>query len=253
MMNTNQIERGCGFRVEGGIYAEVPVGKAGVPLERFMYCEPITRVANNKGEIAPIAQAWGLSPRGVSLIAFNGHVNVVDIVGSSDIDGYYNAADILEETRLYGLSRRLELQEQDYALLGPGSLLVLAHARGSKINASDYALDRPDPYRWCPKNLPEHEPSILTGMCACLHYEGLMGANANDALNPRAVTRTVGDTEYSGFAWPEGVDPDKHELALIAGFPIHNLAVVKHPDADKQAEAMDKARRTAFSISLDEF
>ena len=249
-MSAQAIERGCGFRQQGGVYAEVPLSDFGLPLENFLFCPPITHVKNNQGERAPIEQAWGLSPRGVTLIHQDGAVHVVDIVGRQS---YPNASDILEETRRHGLSRRLELSEEDYALLGPGSKILLAHAWGSKANASDYALDEPPTASPCPKAHPYHERNVLTEMCAALHLEGIVGGETYDEEKARAVRRTVGSTSYFGYSAPTGIDPTRNEMALIAAFPIHHITVVRHDDKEVENRAVERASKTAFDLSLEDF
>lgn len=249
-MISGPIKRGCGYRVEGGVYAEVPLAPGGSALEAFMYCQPKTHIPNNRGVEAPVVDAWGLSPRGVTLVSLYGKVHVVDWVGR---ESYPNPSDILEEIRRFGLSRRLELSEADYSLLGPGSMIILLHAWGSKLNATDYALasrDLAEP-RPCPKHHEHHERHLLTEMCACLHWEGVIGGEAN--IYDRSVRRVVGETEYFAYEAPEGVSPEMNEPALIAAFPINRLAVIKHSDAAKQAEAVERASKTAFDLSLEDY
>ena len=88
-------KRGCGERVAGGIYLETRLGPNGHPLECFFMDPP-----------GPVdAGGLGLSPRGVSLIAGEGGItHVWDWVGG---DSYPNVADILEEGRRLGFSRRI--------------------------------------------------------------------------------------------------------------------------------------------------
>lgn len=260
MMPLSPIKRGCGYRVAGGVYAECPLAPPGQgsPLEAFLFCPPMTHVENNSGEMAPIVEAWGLSPRGVTLVSLGGKIHVVDIVGR---ESYPNAADILEEIRRHGLSRRLELTDSDYTLLGPGSKILLAHAWGSLVEetATDFAINPPGAPKNCPRGKEEHLRDRVLGMCAAFHWEGIVEGHDLAPLQSnapeRAVKRIVGDTEYVAYRAPDGVanGPEQHKMALIGAFPIHNLAVIKHPDPERQARAMERAGRTAFDISLDEF
>lgn len=123
------VPRGCGpARDEGGIYAEVGLSPVGLPLSFFLVDPPI-----------PVScAALGLTPVGVTLIEREGVTHVLDWVGSTH---YPNVADFVEETLLFGLSRRLP-QTLDFARLGPLSRIILVHGRAHIDNAWQYAEDR---------------------------------------------------------------------------------------------------------------
>jgi hypothetical protein len=264
---TAPIKRGCGYRVAGGIYVEVPLAPPGqgTPLEKFLFCPPVSHVPerNEDGtqKPVPIQQAWGISPRGVTLIQMAGDWHVIDWVGR---DSYPNAADILEETRSFGLSRRLELSEEEYSYLGPGSKILLAHAWGSKNNALEYIIRPPEEAKPCPEDREEHrDRSSLMEMCSALHWEGIVGGSMlqadEEARSPRdghhldyaeerLRRREVGDTVYYAYAPPEGVSEAENTLALIAAFPIANLAVINHPSAEKEERSIKRATRSGFNV-----
>lgn len=180
-------ERGCGSRVEGGIYACVPTSPNGRPVEHFLCCPPIRIDADE----------YGLSNIGVKLIDLPetclycggggkviAHINpvpqdcpdckglglvpvshVFDIIGG---EHYPNVADFIEEARRLGISRRLELGDaKEYARLSSRSRLFLLHARAIIENPQDY-INAMLPIEaaalmeagGCPKNNPQHSVNI---------------------------------------------------------------------------------------------
>lgn len=130
-------ERECGFRKEGGVYAEVPSSPYGRPIEDFLKCNPIPIDREEYGlgkglgvrligvpdtclackgtgklkemnmreeeaqEVYPLVDCPPCGGTGKELV-----YHVFDIVGS---ENYPNVADFIEEARRLGVSRRLEL------------------------------------------------------------------------------------------------------------------------------------------------
>ncbi len=134
-------ERGCGRRVQGGVYWECGLDPDGAPLEEFLIDPP-----------TPIPAGLTITPRGVSLIRIGGVAHVVDWVGAAH---YPNVLDFVSEVGRLGLSRRLPAT-LDFAQLVPASRILLVHARARVENAAAYG---PFP---CPKRL--HGP----GAAACI-------------------------------------------------------------------------------------
>lgn len=158
-------ERECGYRDEGGVYAEVPKSRYGKPLEHFMTCYPV-----------PIdAGEYRLNPKGMGVTLVDlpedcltcggtgetvaRHILVTDVMDVAGLcsecgglgkvpvthifdivgqDNYPNVADFIEETRRRGVSRRLELSPEGYARLTPRSRLIMLHKRACIFNPQDY-------------------------------------------------------------------------------------------------------------------
>lgn len=129
-MQITGLQRGCGYRVAGGTYLEVASGGRGHPLECFMFDPPWLLDV----------EAFGVSPKGQTVVAKEGMPTLVfDWVGkgkSPSGKGYWNAADILEEVRRYGASRRTTPQLAGQ--LTNGAWLVLLHPRGFFGGAGAY-------------------------------------------------------------------------------------------------------------------
>lgn len=136
--NSGSGERECGFRKEGGVYAEVPMSANGKPLEHFIVCPPIPidrdeyrlhpkglgvslievpedcLTCGGSGQVT-ITDETGIFPLETSCVPCGGLgkvgvTHVFDIVGENN---YPNVADFLEEARRLGVSRRLELSTGD--------------------------------------------------------------------------------------------------------------------------------------------
>lgn len=202
-------ERECGFRKEGGVYAEVPTNAYGKPIEYFIGCPPIPidRTEYNLSNVgvrlievpavcltckgrgkarfpvitevsgsyaAPIEGETEKPPFGGEIgytlkemdcpeCGGSGKVpvyHVFDIIGQ---DNYPNVADWIEEARRLGVSRRLELNAEEYGKLTPRSRLFLLHARAVINDPESYYKGMTDleacrlQRAGCTKDLPKHE------------------------------------------------------------------------------------------------
>ena len=230
-------ERGCGSRVVGAIYAEVKHGAGGSPIEAFLVDPPKT--VN--------AQALGLTDKGVRLIEIGGIWHVFDIVGEKH---YPYVADFIEEGRRMGISRRLP-QNLDFEKLDPvNSRLVLLHRKALITNVEEAGfLER---NHVCPKALPEHEGSLLDGMCAAFWWQDF----AAKALDDDGIRTMKSGDQYVGRIRPQGRAKAERELAVFMSLPITNLAVIRGRNAEENARVQDVYEKVAgqskFEVSLED-
>lgn len=234
------LERGCGRRKPGGLYAVLPRSPAGHPLEEFLQCPP-----QRLGFDAPVQGQLAIR-RGKTL-------HLLDWIGSA----YYpNVADFLEEVRRFGLSRRLSpsLTHRDAVTrlapleeLSAASRLLCVHARAYLYN---YAAYLPADVR-CPRAIAGHPASE---MCAGLYWWDLEGgqrvevegrAERDIAIAPaRAdllVERAMPSFTYPGRRRPNGVMPI-YGPAIFAAFPISNLVLIRgqHGEHEEMETALDE-------------
>ncbi len=246
------IRRGCGRRVRGGIYLEVGLGPGGRPVEDFLIDPPL--------KLGPEAlTALGVHPVGVSLVERQGATHVLDWVGS---EHYPNVADFVEEVRVAGLSRRLS-RSLDFSRLGPGSRILLIHARAWIDNAQEYyrslAEGAPRPYqqpgaRRCPRRLPGHDNwSNPPTMCAQLWWQDVAGGHPvddNPFRGPRTTVREMPAFSYLGLRPPDGVEA-RYTPAIFASFPVSRLVVISDP-AGGHEEPLRAASRAHLPVELEE-
>lgn len=256
-------ERGCGFREQGCVYWEVPLGPGGAALEDYLLDPPV-----------PVdVDGLGLTAVGVKLVELpDKHtgapvVHLLDWVGEQH---YACPADFLEEAGRYGLSRKIP-RTLPFERLTPGSRLILVHRRGWIDNAADYVL-RTDtgPVRPCPRHNVPHPETVASfdksrngrgelvrvpaGMCARLHWDDLPGGTpaplfrpgAPDTPHPRVVQRTMPAFVYRGRVPPDGVQP-QYRPAAIASFPLARLVVVKD-DQGAHTETMERLRGAGHDV-----
>jgi hypothetical protein len=247
------VVRGCGSRVSGGVYLEVGTSKYGQPIENFLFCPP-KRLDKD---------ALGATNLGVTLIQDKTDptlCHVLDIVGASS---YPNCADIIEEIRRFGASRKVN-PKLPFAQLKPGSKILLAHDKAIlknheelreriRLEHIEYVTAQPV---FCPKDIAAHDECGRrssnwgyevdptkhgSGMCLELLYNVIEGGTpANDPDRPvREVTRKCGDTQYIAQRAPLGFVPD-WECGVFAAFYITRIAVVDDPD-DPEGAAMKLA------------
>lgn len=158
-------ERECGYREEGGVYAEIPKSRNGKPLEFFLTCVPVpidpveyrlhpkglgvTLVdlpekcleCGGSGKTAKYAPYPSIALKEPMTCSVCGGVGLVPVTHIFDViggDNYPNVADFIEESRRLGISRRLELEAKSYARLTSRSRLILLHKRAIINNPIDY-------------------------------------------------------------------------------------------------------------------
>lgn len=245
-MGLGACTRGCGKRVAGGIYAECPLGPFGYPLEHYLLEPPVV--------IEP--DALGLSPVGVQLLQRGDTWHVLDWVGE---EHYPNVADMVEEIRQFGMSRRLP-KTLDFEKLGPNSRVLLVHRRAYVDNwqaylrarAGEAAVDSTARGPWSCRKRPEaHTAGKLLDainaagepeMCIATWYHDLDEVEPNpDGV---CVSRVVGDTQYDAYLRPAGIQPI-YRVAIFATLPLANLCVVANPEDAKQEAAAMKAASAA--------
>ncbi len=234
------VQRGCGYRVQGGVYAECGLSPTGRPLEDFLLDPPIPIDSDRQ-------QALGIRPVGVTLVPDprrGGVHHVFDWVGSVH---YANVADILEEVRRFGLSRRLP-RNLDFSLLSRETRHVLVHASAWIDDPAPYFADRVEaggPLMWCPKILPEHMVCRAPpAMCAGLWWEDVDGGIAvGHAHGYRAVERTMPAFRYLAKCpppFPLGY-ARRYTPAAFASFPISRVVVVSDPAGGSHRQALERA------------
>ena len=231
------VPRGCGkARVDGGVYVAVPLGNSGRPLADFLMDPP-------KPFPADVRDALGIRPVGISTITgADGVTHLVDWVGSQH---YPNVADIIEEVRRHGLSRRISTAF-DFSLITEQSRIILLHARGYIHNHAQFAeqVGLRDHGRdvECPQGKPAHDQRQppVTEMCAGLWWHDV------DPATTFGPTETGGQChrEMPWGGYNASVRPavaPQYEVAAIAVFPVNRLEVVNAPGNPKSLAAASKA------------
>lgn len=245
---TPGVERGCGKRVEGGAYFEVGVSDDGQPFETFWQDPPIPWTTDTKV--------------GQQIIERDGTAHVVDHVGSGS---YPYPADVLEEMRAHGLSRRVS-KNFSFDRLTPDSRIILVHDRAlasspervvehvestvpdEVTSAMPKPLDPDDVdhelqqilaahrdrcARWR-RGDDSHVKAPKQSPCTRFWY---VDADAN--TDGKAV-RTIGDTVYQTTT---DTDSDfEFETGIIASFPIHRISVIDSSDGSHRSTFADIQR-----------
>lgn len=210
------VERGCGVRVQNGVYSECGLSPYGTPIEQFLIeGVPLPPELENLPEI------------GVMLIEVDGVYHVLDHVSEKD---YPSPADIIEEIRRFGMSRRCE--GIDYSKLSAESKHILVHPRAFIANAAEYGVVN------CPKG-HEHAPGE---MCSDLWWRDLdSGSAAPTSDQPSRVVRERPSFTYNGLKRPDNVTPE-YRRGFIAAMPISRMVVVAGDMAEAKAQSVRLAK-----------
>jgi hypothetical protein len=246
-------KRGCGFRVPGDIYMESVGGTATV--DDCLIDPPI-----------PIPAGLEIPARGVLIMQRPGTDgdpiwDVYDHVGSNH---YPNVADFVEETRRFGLSRKISRNENLH-LLDDRSVIILCHER-AVVEQADFMYqllwEEADEYPSATGlRCPQHKHTLDQMMaarpgantCAGLWYEMIQGGDASYDPDkpPRTVTREVGSTRYEGRKTPEGFTPRYREGFFLSS-RLSNLTVIKDPEGGEDIKAMQKASQSKLTVRLED-
>jgi hypothetical protein len=265
MSTTPQVQRGCGVRKAGGAYLESRLVEDGLPIEHFLVDPPM-----------PVdLAAMGITSVGVHPIRRDDVVHVADWIGSQH---YVNPADLIEECRLHGLSRRVP-KTFDFALLSTRSRHLAIHERAYIVNHDDvYPATR----EWeCPKHAADHGWATIVGggplawtspgswqpplvsrsvppacCCAGLWWQDIRGGmpvEGDPTADPMPVTRHTPSCDYRGFELPRSVTP-QYRPAFFCALPITTIAVVIDPVAGTHEAVYARARQLAsIPVVLEEF
>lgn len=246
MAHTKPGLRGCGTRVEGGIYAECGHSPFGEPLEYFLIDPPMI--------IDP--DELGLSAVGVKLVEGpDGITHVMDWVGKNH---YPNVADFLEEVRVLGMSRRLP-KSLDFSKLQHGSRVLLVHSKAHIENHADYWNDLREfdgATRFCPQKHDHHNIARVEEMCARLWWYDVIPdlsraeREAMYAAGEREFERHFASAHYKAVMPPEGITGE-YAPAIFASFPISNLSVIRAEDGSHEG-AVDAVKHASVEFSLDD-
>lgn len=245
------IQRLCGTRVPGGVYATTPAAGGDQEVERFLLDPPIYQVRIGNGEMVPVIDAFGVTPIGVSLWRDrSGTWHLLDWVGSHS---YPNVSDWIEEVRLMGVSRRIPVT-LDFEKLGPDSKIFMFHSRGHIENAAEWALAESDlveidneVIRECPFGHEQHEAGVGMGMCVRFYRQDVWDGDPVEGEH-RRIVRELPAGDYTAFEPPEDVEAE-YAPAMFAAFPIVRLEIIKADDG-RDADALFAASMSGIDASM---
>jgi hypothetical protein len=264
------VERGCGTRKEGGVYAECGLSSDGAPIEHFLIDPPVIiekselglsdvgvklmprtsrcHICNGTGTIhlveGQLPQACSCGGSG-ELVTWH----ILDIVGA---EHYPNVADWVEETRRFGMSRRLA-RNLDFSLIDEDSRIFLAHSKAHIDNAEEY-YDSADSFKieWtCPKSFARHSMSIPTGergiCCAGIWWHDVNRYDVKPYPDMRRISRRMPSFSYEALCKPDGVEP-RYKYAIFCKMPISRLVIVK--GGEKEDETLESVGKSKLRVDL---
>jgi len=202
--------------------------------------------------------------------------DVWDIVGQ---ENYPNVADMIQEIKKLGVSRRIAANEE-FAKLSSQSKLILLHRRAFIANYTDYygalfvenqdlivnnqelmASDLACPHAVLAYTIGftgqvhSCDPDIAPTeeMCLGTVYDDVVEGESlyDPGLKPRTVQRTIGDTVYLARHKPDGVVPT-YELAIFGRFPIAKIDVIRDLSQGTHEKRMLDAAKSSLPISLED-
>jgi hypothetical protein len=228
------------------VYAECALGPGGIPVDACIVDPPIV--------VDEVALA--LPKRGSVLRTFDSGASptwhIIDRVGESH---YPHVADVVEEVRQMGASRRLNTAAIDFSKITPDTKLMLAHPRAHIVNiAAVYAAygDWP-PAGWvCPRRRTAHTCATAPAqMCAAAWWRDLDAADAVPgpvSLSPRVARRVMPWGAYMGRSRPRDPSPI-YAAAIFMILPLTRLVVIEGAHGEHKA-GLAMARRAALPVVI---
>ena len=215
------ILRGCGRRKPGGLYVCSGLSTFGRPLNEFV--------------VDPALPFEGEPFRAPMVIERDGKKHLVLWVGS---EYYPYPSDFIEETRNYGLSKRIPNKFQIEAL-EQGSMLFLVH---QKAIVEDFGL-LPAP-EYCPSEKFDHKENDFTECCLGHSYNI---AEPNEGLNKRKL----GDTVYA--VYPQGMTESTYDFkaGIFLRLPITHFDHIKTADGKVDPKIAGKKTKIPINIEKD--
>jgi hypothetical protein len=253
--------RGCGTREQGGVYFCLEPGPDGLPIEHFLFCSPWTPPPDVK-----------LTARGVQWWKdAQGTWHLLDICGS---EHYPNVADWIEESRRFGVSRRIR-KNLEFDRLTRASRLILLHARANILNWRDFLAHDLEMAWDCPRRVPTHrlhkrwsEHQTITSMeaqeemCSGFWWHDVEGGETTeDPFDKRIVTRAMPSFSYHAWEPPRepvfaGEPPGPpikriYTLAGVGAFPATRLVVIRAQDGS-HGSTTRQIKETGCTLRVEE-
>jgi hypothetical protein len=150
MLVNSTIERGCGTRKKGGLYACVSVSDGGdTPIEQFI--------------VDPVLP-WTHGPFQGGIVSFNASLDVYDLVMWVGAEYYPYVPDFIEEGRVHGFSKRVPTTMDGLNQLNERSRLILVHPKAGFDHRIHLRHQDPTPWAGVCPNIQRPDPSA-SGEC----------------------------------------------------------------------------------------
>lgn len=245
------VERGCGEREPGGVYAESGLSRQGRPLETFLLDPPLP--IPDGLDLVNKPQLWQRTlPTGEPALDEQGEP-IVDLLIWVGAEHYPYCPDFIEEVRLHGASRRLN-PNLDLSRLSRASRMILAHPRALNTRWQEQR-----PPQECGKRIAGHADrqaaatearetiaAIRTGPCLFKLWEvipqdaaqTIVPSENGDGDGMPLCLREIGSTMYSYR--PTGEAADGLVPGLFAALPLTGFALIKFVDGSVNEKAKQK-------------
>jgi hypothetical protein len=235
------VERGCGHREQGGIYAECGLSPYGSPLEDFLIDPP--QPLPEGLDLVNKPQLWEDPATGIT--------HLLIWIGA---EHYAYTPDYVEETKRYGASRRIN-PNLDLSRLTRQSRMILAHP--GVINT---LWQEQTPPQECLKHIPRHDIASLTvtnndlqhkaSPCFFKLWDLIPQEAATEVLalegESSICLRTVGSTIYQYR--PTGESAEGLQPGLFAALPISGFALIQYDDGSVNEIAKSKLQQSGLNF-----
>ncbi len=194
VIHKKSIIRGCGKRVEGGLYACVGQSPYGKPVEDFLFDPP---------------KEWLNGPFRAPIIHSDKGINhIIMYVGE---ENYPYLSDFIEETKMYGISKRIPINFDVKQITPFESRLLIVHPKAIAENFRT-------PVHKCPKDIELHK----NGEKFCINslYYLIDGLPSDPPY-----LRTIGSTAYRVEKKFERKDVI-YKAGVFASFPLSHFEYV---------------------------
>ncbi|MGC9384207.1 MAG: hypothetical protein ACP5D6_06380 [Kosmotogaceae bacterium] len=244
------IKRGCGTRVPGGAYVCVDLSPEGIPIDEFLY-DPPKKPIDAQGNVH-YPGAVGLH---LMQDVFDDDLyHLWDWIGTN----YYPFfPDFWEETRRFGLSRRISSNANFDGLQYGKSKIVGFHALGILEGterfyerlAEEWVVDTSFDAYQCKHDHAEKNKFCVKNLWQLVDNQ----KGDNERLHEVSLPRSDGSTgSYKAASIPSWINRYKTEWVPAAMFvlPIHRVEVIEDPLEGKHEQTIEKIEKSITNLPV---
>lgn len=250
---TEGIVRGCGKRVQGGVYVVTKLSPFGIPINSFLFDPPWVPIDTEGNVHYPGAV-------GLHLVENPYKEGVVDLWDWIGEQYYPYFPDFWEEARLYGLSRRIS-SNTNFEQLSKDSGIIGFHRKGILKGSRkfyEYLLNTFEKNTFmdlCPQNY-EHRLDDKENIF-CVRYLWQLVDEVEEyenRLHVIPIPRSSNNLQnfYMAAYYPDWIKSKQFKVEWIPAamfrLPIHRLEIVKDPIGGLHELALEKIEKSVTDI-----
>lgn len=242
-------ERGCGYRVPGGIYLVTDISHNGIPIDLFLFDPPWVPIDTDGNKHYPGAL-------GIDIVRDPNNNNVNHVWDWIGQESYPYFPDFWEETRRFGLSRKVS-PNLNFDLLSSESQIIGFHKYGMVSATKAFYKQLEKEFQiGTGMDLYPHINDVIDHFCVKYIWQ-LVDEAPNQSTGrlhsinlPRNSNETI-DYYYAAYI-PSWAKKPKYKFEWIPAamfhLPIHRIEVIEDSIEGKHEIAMETLNKSITNL-----